>query len=360
MKNLLTLLGLTVLLISLFVGAIWIGGRMAQVSSSSSDSVNASQTDSELPYLGTMPPIEGIASWINSDELTSEDLQGKVVLIDFWTYSCINCIRTLPYIHDWWDKYRDDGLLIVGVHTPEFEFEKVRENVIEAAAKYDLTHPIAQDNNYVTWENFNNRYWPAKYLFDQEGNLRYYHFGEGNYEETETAIQMLLGVEEQIVVGETPDYQAIKSPETYFGWWRDERFASPEGLVENHATDYSLPFRLQKNEWALDGSWSINEKYSEALASGARFQFLYSASVANLVMSTRDGSLQDVIVKLDGEVVPTEMLGQNMVVDEMTGQTFVQVEFSDLYELINGEPGEHLLEIEVLEPGLQIYAITFG
>lgn len=358
MKNILSLLGILALLVLLFVGAILAGSSInSPTTSPTTDSI---VTEEALPYLGKLPKIEGIASWINSKELAAEDLEGKVVLIDFWTYSCINCIRTLPYIRDWWGKYEDDGLLIIGVHTPEFDFENVRENVIEAAQKYGLTHPIAQDNDYVTWRNFNNRYWPAKYLFDRDGNLRYYHFGEGSYDETESAIQALLGVNEEMTTGETPDYESINSPETYFGWWRDERFASPEGIVENASMDYSLPDDLDLNEWALEGSWTVNEKYTEAQLAGARFQFRYSASVVNLVMATADGELQDVVVKLDEKVVPSEFLGQHLVVDELTGQTFVQVEFSSLYELIDGEPGDHLLEIEVLEPGLQIYAITFG
>lgn len=358
MKNVLSLLGILGLLVLLFVGAIWAGSNLQSPTTSTPEDSGVVQE--ELPYLGQLPNIEGIASWINSDELSAEDLKDRVILIDFWTYSCINCIRTLPYIRDWWEKYEEDDLLIIGVHTPEFEFEKIRENVIEAAQKYDLTHPIAQDNAYVTWRNFNNRYWPAKYLFDREGNLRYYHFGEGKYNETEAAIQALLGVEEEMTTGETPDYASINSPETYFGWWRDERFVSPEGVVGDSAVDYSLPDELDLNQWALEGSWIINEKYSEAQTAGARFHFRYSASIANLVMATRDGELQDVVVKLDGEVVPSEFLGQHLVTDELTGQTFIQVEFSDLYELISGKPGEHVLEIEVLEPGLQIYAITFG
>lgn len=173
MRQILTLLGILALLVGLFAWAIWIGGRMAKLPSDKD--IEVTQT---LPFLGTMPAINGISSWINSDELTAEDLKGKVMLIDFWTYSCINCIRTLPYMHDWWKKYEDDGLLIIGVHSPEFDFEKVRENVVEAAKKYSLTYPIAQDNDFVTWKNFNNHYWPAKYLFDRDGNLRYFHFGD--------------------------------------------------------------------------------------------------------------------------------------------------------------------------------------
>ncbi|NQV90437.1 redoxin domain-containing protein [Candidatus Uhrbacteria bacterium] len=361
MKNILALLGIIGLLIALFAGAIWAGSRMidSKANSETQTSQNTT-TEEELPHLGTFPPIEGIASWINSEELSSESLKGKVVLIDFWTYSCINCIRTFPYLRDWWEKYEDDGLVIIGVHAPEFEFEKSRENVLIAAEKYGLAYPIALDNDFVTWKNFRNQYWPAEYLFDQSGELRYFHFGEGHYNETERAIQTLLNVKAEMTEEDLPNFAGIKSPETYFGWWRAERFASPEGIVTDLTTDYSFPDSNRSNEWALEGAWTINEKYSEANSSGARFRFTYNASIANLVMATRDGVIQDVVVRLDGEVVSPDLLGTNLVVDELTEQTFVQVEFSQLYELIDGDPAVHTLEIETLEPGLQIYAITFG
>jgi thiol-disulfide isomerase/thioredoxin len=366
MKSFIQLLGIFALFIGIFGLAIWSANRL-QPSTEELAQITGTQTllsdnadEIELPILGTLPSIEGINGWINSEALTNTDLEGKVVLVDFWTYSCINCIRTLPYITDWWSKYEDDGLVILGVHTPEFEFEKEYDNVVEAAAKYGIEFPIAQDNNYVTWRNFNNRYWPAKYLFDQDGNLRYYHFGEGSYDETELAIQSLLSIDEDVTTGKTVDFASIGSPETYFGSWRAERFVSPEGLVFIFPTDYSLPEEVALNEWALDGEWSVQDKYSEALEPGARFMFHYSAGVANLVMATEDGKLDDVVVRLDGEPVPDEYMGAHVVKDELTGGTFVQVEFSDLYELIDGEVGEHVLEIEALEPGLQIYAITFG
>jgi len=360
MKDLLILLGIAGLLIALFTGAIWAGSRMDQTPNQSPTQQTASEETAELPYLGTMPPIEGIDDWINTDPLTQDDLAGKVVLVDFWTYSCINCIRTLPYLQSWQEKYADDGLVLLGVHAPEFAFEKVYENVFSAAVQYGLTYPIAQDNNHTTWRNFNNRYWPAKYLFDQDGNLRYYHFGEGSYEETEAAIQQLLSVKEEMTKEVAVDRSGINSPETYFGYWRTENFASPEGVIEDTPTTYTNPQTLPLNHWSLSGDWSIEYQHSEAQTSGARFAFHYSAGVANLVMATADGSLQDIVVYLDGQAVPTELLGAHSVRDELTGGTFIQVEFSDLYELIAGEPGDHLLEIEVLEPGLQIYAITFG
>jgi thiol-disulfide isomerase/thioredoxin len=366
MKSILKLFGVIALFIGIFALAIWSADQV-QPSTEELAEITGAPTlllddsdEIQLPYLGTLPTVEGIDGWINSEALTNADLKGKVVLVDFWTYSCVNCIRTLPYITDWWDKYEDEDFVILGVHTPEFEFEKEYENVLEAAAKHGIEFPIAQDNDYVTWRNFNNRYWPAKYLFDQDGNLRYYHFGEGGYEETELAIQSLLSIEDDVTTGDIVDFSSIGSPETYFGSWRAENFVSPEGLVFVFPTKYSLPEELALNEWALEGEWMVQDKYSEAKQSGARFLFHYQAGVANIVMATEDGNLDDVVVRLDGQPVPNEYLGAHVVKDELTGGTFVQVEFSDLYELIDGDVGDHVLEIEALEPGLQIYAITFG
>lgn len=314
-----------------------------------------------LPVLAeSMPTIDGIASWINSEPLTNEALKGKVVLVDFWTYSCINCIRTLPYIADWWTKYQDEHFVIIGIHAPEFEFEKDRNNVIAAAQKYNLTFPIAQDNNHVTWNHFRNRYWPAKYLFDQEGKLRYVHFGEGNYTETESAIQSLLAVNDDMSHFEEPNLQSINSPETYFGYWRSEHFASPEKAEHDATSTYSFAESLKPNQWDLQGNWLVSEQFVEAQEPGARLRFHYSASKANLVMAINDQTIQDVAIYLDGQRVPDEYLGKHVQYDQDDNETIAKVSLSDLYELIAGTPGEHILEIESLGEGLQIYAITFG
>ena len=361
MKDLLVLFGIAVLFVGLFFAAIQLRPSVDTTTSSIEVIDTGSDTnDSLLPFLGSFPQIEGIDDWINSGPLTTEDLKGKVVLVDFWTYSCINCIRTLPYITDWWDKYEDDGLVILGVHAPEFGFEKIYENVVATAKQHGITYPIAQHNNFTTWRNFENRFWPAKYLFDQEGNLRYYHYGEGSYDKTEAAIQELLAVSKDMTEITQQDRSQVNSPETYFGYWRSENFKSPEGITKDTATTFTLPAELDLNEWALEGEWSIQYQHAQALQAGARFQFRYSAGVANLVMAIDGGKLQDIVVYLDGKEVDQEMLGAHIVKDELTGSTFTQVEFSDLYELISGTPGEHLLEIETLQPGLQIYAITFG
>ncbi len=323
------------------------------------DDIVVSDTDA-LPVLGTMPELEGFASWINSEALMREDLKGKVVLVDFWTYSCINYIRTFPYLVDWWDKYQDDDFVLLGIHTPEFGFEKDRDNVIEAMEKHGLKFPVAQDNDFVTWKNFNNRYWPAKYLFDKEGQLRYVHFGEGKYDDTEKAIQQLLAVDKELTVTDAPTAKGVKSPETYFGYWRSENFASNEALKQDESRAYSFPASLGANEWALEGEWNIERQHAQAQEKGAKFRFRYNASVANLVMAIDGGDLQDIVVYLDGKEVPDDLMGAHVKPSKSEDGTFTTVSFSDLYELIAGEPGEHILEIETLEAGLQIFAITFG
>ena len=327
----------------------------------SNEPVNTQTDNGELPILAnTIPNFDGIASWINSEPLTPEQLKGKVVLVDFWTYTCINCVRTFPYLTDWWSKYKDDDFVIVGMHAPEFEFEKDRGNVIAAAQKYGLTFPIAQDNDHATWDNFQNRYWPAKYLFDKEGKLRYVHFGEGNYDETESAIQQLLAVNDDMSHFDTPDFQAIKSRETYFGYWRSENFASAEPVKKDETSTYAFAKQLNLDQWDLQGDWLVAEQYVEAQEPGARMRFRFNASTANLVMASRDNSIQDVAVYLDGKRVPDEELGKHVTYDEDDNQTIAKVSLSDLYELIAGTPGEHILEIESLGKGLQVYAITFG
>ena len=296
----------------------------------------------ELPKLGPMPEIAGIAAWLNSPPLTREDLKGKVVLIDFMTYSCINCIRTFPYTNAWHDKYKDDGLLIIGMHTPEFEFEKDADNVRKALAQFGITFPVALDNDYVTWNHFNNQYWPAKYLFDRDGILRYRHFGEGRYEETEEAIQQLLGVKEDVVRSAVPDFGNIRSPETYFGLARGERFASPEPARRDQASAYSLPKTLSPNAWALSGDWIVRDEYAESAGTGAALSFRFYAGTANLVMASADGMPKSVIAAIDGNGI-----GAGPVAE------------STLYEFRAEAPGDHTLTL-TLDPGVRVYAITFG
>lgn len=207
-----------------------------------------------------------------------------------------------------WRKYQDEDFLVIGVHTPEFEFEKNRDNVIAAAQKLGLTFAIAQDNNHTTWNNVNNRYWPAKYLFDKEGKLRYIHLGEGSYDETESAIQGLIAVKKDMTTVAAPDFQSIKSKETYFGYWRSENFASDEGVKQDETMTYTFARSLESDQWDLQGNWTVAEQYIEAQQTGVRFRFRYNASKANLVMAVKDRSVQDVAIYLDGNVFPMTYL----------------------------------------------------
>lgn len=287
-----------------------------------------------LPNLGTAPEFTGIHKWLNSDPLTMESLRGKVVLIDFWTYTCINCIRTLPHIVNWYEKYKDQGFVVVGVHTPEFEFEKKTENVLGAIKQYNIRYPVAQDNDYKTWRAYDNHYWPAKYLIDAEGNIRYTHFGEGEYDVTEENIQKLLEeagqkVKEEVsgMPDETPT--GDQTPETYLGSLRMERKAdSPEGLPLHY--------------FSLDGNWATEEEYSISDRDASLTLHFYAAKVF-LVITPREPGTQ-VKVYLDGKFSKTITLDNDR-----------------LYELVNlPEKGDHILRLEFPNKGTQIFAFTFG
>jgi thiol-disulfide isomerase/thioredoxin len=253
------------------------------------------------------------------------------------TYSCINCIRTFPFVNAWQEKYADDGLVIVGIHTPEFEFEKD-----EGMEGFGIAFPVALDNDYVTWRNFGNRFWPAKYLFDQEGQLRYRHFGEGRYEETELAIQRLLGLTEEVVEGIIPDWSEIRSRETYFGYRRAERFSSPETTARDAARAYSFPAALGADAWALEGEWVITPEHAESASDGARFRMRFDAGQMHLVMATADGEPRDVEVALDGRPTGT-----------------VTVSSSELYTVASTAGGDHVVELRV-PAGVRAFAATFG
>lgn len=306
-----------------------------------------SDKKSILPNYGPAPEFVGISKWLNSDPLTIAQLKGKVVLIDFWTYTCINCIRTLPYVTSWYEKYRDKGLVVIGVHTPEFEFEKKTENVLAAIKQYKITYPVAQDNDYKTWRAYDNHYWPAKYLIDASGNIRYFHFGEGEYDKTEQNIQKLLeevGQNPQMPLTDLPD-QTPKSkvtPETYLGLSRMDRFSSKEA-PKLGTTTYSLPTTLPLNYWAFGGSWDIQPEYSTS-KSDSTLELKFLANKVFLVITPSTTS--DIIkISLDGKVV-----------DQITATE------PKLYTLVDlsGNKGTHLLHLDFQNEGTKIYAFTFG
>lgn len=295
-----------------------------------------------LPYLYNAPELVGLTNWINSKPINSlAELKGKVVLIDFWTYSCINCIRTLPYLRAWHKKYADQGLVIIGAHAPEFQFEKKFENVQQAVKDFNLPYAIAQDNDFLLWRAYRNRYWPAKYLIDREGFVRYTHFGEGEYVETELAITSLLEVPIKLMdVTATPVvFEKIETRETYVGLERRENYS------DNYAD-------LNSNEWSLKGQWKEDAEKAINESAGAGIKMKFKASRANLVMS--GFGLAEVYI--DGKIANTENSGK----DVKDGKLILDGD--RLYELTDfGEDySEHEIEVIFLQIDISLYAWTFG
>lgn len=307
---------------------------------------------------GPAPDFISGGEWFNTEPLTIASLRGKVVLVDIWTYTCINCIRTLPYVKSWWKKYQDKGLIIVGVHTPEFEFEKNPKNVAKAMKDFGITYPVMQDNNFATWQAYDNHYWPAHYLIDKNGKIREKHIGEGDYNDTEKFIQKLLaetGVTDVPVV-DNPTYQVrARTPETYLGYERTSGFASPETLHKNTQTTYSLPKTLPYNSYALSGSWTIGSHYSMP-TKGATLVQSFDATEVYLVMRPKgEGAAGGIRVYLDGIPVPEEFAGDDVI----NGN--VKITEDRLYKLIKlPTPGTHIIKIEVLDADIEFYAFTFG
>ncbi len=296
--------------------------------------------------MNNAPELIAGGKWFNlpagSESLSMKSLRGKIVLVDFWTYTCINCIRTLPYLKSWHTKYKDNGLVIIGVHTPEFAFEKNPENVARAIKDFGLEYPVMQDNDYATWNAYRNRYWPAKYLVDKDGVIRYTHFGEGAYDETEKVIQELLGQTGPI---DNPQYQiSARTPETYLGNWRIANLASPEAIRQDVPTKYSVPTSLTQNSFAFGGTWTVGYEYAMPAAE-AKLVFRFDAAQVYLVMRPKTkGAAGHVRVILDGSVVKE-----------------VNVDADKLYTLVDlPAAGEHTLELQFLDANLQLYAFTFG
>ncbi|OGH14650.1 MAG: hypothetical protein A2687_00535 [Candidatus Levybacteria bacterium RIFCSPHIGHO2_01_FULL_38_26] len=300
------------------------------------------------------PEIIPGGSWFNSDPLTVKSLRGKVVIVDFWTYSCINCQRTFPYLRQWWEKYKDKGLVILGVHSPEFEFEKNQDNVRKAISDFALEYPIVQDNNFATWRAYSNRYWPAKYFIDKDGYIRYSHFGEGAYDESEKVIQELLmeaGAEDVSGDVNNPLYQVYsKTPETYLGYGRISNFASSEKILPNKTYVYTKPPTLPDNNVAFEGEWLIMEEYASP-QKGAKLFLNFEAKEIYLVMRT-SADQSKVRVFIDDKM---QYFGE----DNENG--IVTVDGDRLYKLINlSSPEKHLLRLEFDDSNSQLFAFTFG
>ncbi|QQR78000.1 MAG: cytochrome c biogenesis protein DipZ [Candidatus Moraniibacteriota bacterium] len=294
--------------------------------------------------------------WINSKPLSLKELRGKVVLVDFWTYSCINCQRTLPYLRAWNEKYADKGLVIIGVHAPEFEFEKNADNVRKAVADFGLTYPVVQDNDFATWQAYGNHYWPAKYFIDAGGNIRYHHFGEGGYDESEHVIQELLREAGEQNVPESTDNPSYtvsaKTPESYVGYARLDRFISPEPVRHDAASTYTAPAKIPSDKLAFSGEWNVSGEYATPSA-GSALLFSVDAQDVFLVMRPKTaGSPARVRVLLDG-------MAQDFGADNQDG--IITVNADRLYHLIHlSIPGRHLLRLEFEDGNADVYAFTFG
>jgi thiol-disulfide isomerase/thioredoxin len=302
---------------------------------------------------GRLPGFDGAAGWLNSPPLTPDELPGKVVLVDFWTYTCINWLRTLGYVRAWWEKYADHGLVVVGVHTPEFPFERDADNVRAAVEEMNVRYPVALDPDYAVWEAFANHYWPAVYIADSEGQIRYHHFGEGAYDECEETIQQLLGgVGDGLVTVALEgfevqaDWENLESPETYLGSEQARNFA--------RATPADA---LRLNQWSLSGDWAVERRASVLNGSDGRIAFRFHARDVNLVMGPAErGASVPYRVFVDGEA-PGDAHGFD--VDEQGRGTLSR---QRLYQLVR-EPGsitDRTLEIEFLEEGAEAYCFTFG
>ncbi|MFZ5524297.1 MAG: cytochrome c biogenesis protein DipZ [Pseudomonadota bacterium] len=315
------------------------------------------------------PPFTGATLWLNSPELTIEMLRGKVVLVDFWTYSCINCLRTLPYLKAWDEKYRSQGLVIVGVHAPEFAFEKDRRNVEMAIRDLDINYPVAMDNQYAIWNAYRNEYWPAHYLIDAQGRIRDQHFGEGKYRETEQMIQALLkeahqgrlamGDELVQVAGSGATAAAsasARSPETYLGYARQENLASPEVIRKDAAAKYSAPRALYLNHWSLSGTWLVSAESSALQIAGGAISYRFRGRDLHLVLGTLSGKPVRFRVTLDG-VAPGADHGADI---DAQGNGVIREQ--RLYQLIrqSGEIGAHTFRIEFPDDGAEAFAFTFG
>lgn len=311
-----------------------------------------------LPILGTAPEIIPGGEWYNTEPFTLAELQAqeKVVLIDFWTYSCINCIRTLPYLKDWHEKYAEQGLVIVGVHAPEFEFEKNAQNVAEAIEDFALQYPVVQDNDFATWRAYNNRYWPAKYLIDKQGNVRYTHFGEGKYTETENAIRELLDESPLETTAEEASTNRHQTPETYLGYLRAQSYVQGEQLRPDATTDLEARGILPEDSVELDGEWFLAEEYVVAREDGATLSLNFLGSQVYLVMDTEDASPHQVRILLDGEPLP-----EKYYTDDMDDEGVITVDSAKKYDIVDlGEDyGRHTVTLE-FEEGVQAFAFTFG
>ena len=323
----------------------------------------------QLPIEGEMPSLGGATGWLNSQPLTADSLRGKVVLVQFWTYTCINWLRTLPYVRAWAEKYTGQGLVVVGVHTPEFPFEKDEDNVRRAVKEMRVDYTVVLDSDYAVWDAFENHYWPALYFVDARGRIRHHHFGEGEYEQSERVIQQLLaeagtgGVGRELVSADArgieaaADWDSLKSPENYVGYGRTENFASPGGAARDERRVYAAPAQLGLNQWALSGEWTVGRGAVALNKAGGRIAYGFHARDLHLVMgpSARGTSVR-FRVALDGQPATA---AHGVDVDDRGNGTLTE---QRLYQLIRQPKpvNDRRFEIEFLDAGAEAFAFTFG
>jgi len=322
-----------------------------------------------LPIEGELPSLGGATEWLNSPALTAAGLRGKVVLIDVWTYTCINWLRTLPYVRAWAEKYKKQGLVVIGVHSPEFAFEKNVDNVRRAAKDMKINYPIAIDSNHAIWRALKNEYWPALYFVDAQGRIRQHHFGEGEYEQSERIIQQLLaeagigGIGHELVSVDArgaeaaADWGSLKSPENYVGYERTENFASPGGAVLDKRRVYAAPARLRLNQWALSGDWTVGKQAIVLNKANGRIAYRFHARDLHLVMGpAAQGTSVRFRVFIDGQPPGA---ARGIDVDAQGNGTVTE---QRLYQLIRQPKpiADRQFEIEFLDAGVEAFAFTFG
>ncbi|MGF6203398.1 cytochrome c biogenesis protein DipZ [Pseudomonas laurylsulfatiphila] len=344
------------------------GAMMAQNSTTGGAVQVAEKSPGTLPVEGSLPSLEGAVQWLNSPPLDTQALKGKVVLVDFWTYSCINCLRSLPYVKAWAEKYRDQGLVVIGVHSPEFAFERDVNNVTKAMKDLGIHYPVAIDNEFKIWRAFNNEYWPAHYFADAQGRIRYHHFGEGEYAESERVIQQLLreaggkvsgGLIEAKADGVqmAPDSSEVQSPETYVGYQRAEHFVPQTPLVPDKVATYNPPAQLALNDWSLGGQWYVGSERATASTTDSRIVYRFHARDLHLVLGPgADGKPVRFKVLIDGKA-PGDDHGMDVAPDGSGTVTDQR-----LYQLVRQSGGvqDRTFSIEFLDPGASAYAFTFG
>ncbi|KWK01323.1 cytochrome c biogenesis protein DipZ [Burkholderia stagnalis] len=347
-------------------------GAMMRAAATSQPQAMRAAAPAALPVEGTLPSLDGAVQWLNSPPLTTAGLRGKVVLVDFWTYSCINCLRTLPYINAWARKYAPYGLVVIGVHAPEFAFERDIGNVRKAVHDLGIGYPVAIDNNYAIWRAFGNEYWPAHYFVDAQGRIRRHHFGEGEYAESERAIQALLAEAGRPEALNVPvglagapaqgaqaaaDSAAVRSPETYVGYARAEDFSSPGGVVRDAAHRYDAPARPGLNDWGLAGTWQVGAEHAALAAPAGRIVYRFHARDLHLVLGPdANGRPVRFRVTLDG-AAPGAAHGA-----DVDAQGYGTVTGQRLYQLVRqaGPIADRTFSIEFLDAGVRAYAFTFG